>query len=121
MDRARGARRGGDVDRGRIDHKERAMASSAGMSSPDPSGRAPRKKRDRRELVRMGVAVVALILLVAFVLDNSNSVRVGFVFFSTRISLIWVLLIAAFLGALVDRLIILLGQRRRKRTATKPQ
>jgi uncharacterized integral membrane protein len=61
--------------------------------------------------------VVALVLLVAFVLDNSRTVTVGFVFFSTRISLIWVLLIAAFLGAAVDRLIILLARRRRKRTA----
>jgi uncharacterized integral membrane protein len=41
-------------------------------------------------------------------------VNVGFVFFDTRISLIWVLLIAAVLGALVDRLVILLRQRRKK-------
>jgi uncharacterized integral membrane protein len=74
----------------------------------------PRRKRDTREIVRIVVAVVALVLLISFVLDNSRTVRVGFVFFHTDISLIWVLLIAAFLGALVDRLIILLGQRRRK-------
>jgi uncharacterized integral membrane protein len=94
------------------------MATSAGMSSP---GRSPRKKRDTKDLVRLGVAIVALVLLIAFVLDNSATVKVGFVFFSTRISLIWVLLIAAFLGALVDRLVILLAERRRKRGASRPQ
>jgi uncharacterized integral membrane protein len=65
------------------------------------------------------VAVVGLVLLVAFVLDNSQTVKVGFVFVSTDLSLIWVLLIAAVLGALVDRLVILLGQRRRKRVAAR--
>ncbi len=65
------------------------------------------------------MAVVGLVLLVAFVLDNSQTVKVGFVFFSTQLSLIWVLLIAAVLGALVDRLVILLGQRRRSRAASK--
>ncbi len=95
------------------------MANSAGTPSPNTSGRPPARKRDVRELVRIIVAVVALVLLIAFVIDNSASVRVGFVFFSTRISLVWVLLIAAFLGALVDRLVILLGQRRRKRAASQ--
>ena len=65
------------------------------------------------------MAVVGLILLIAFVLDNSQTVKVGFVFFSTRLSLIWVLLIAAVLGALVDRLVILLGQRRKKKAAAR--
>jgi len=83
------------------------------------SGRSPRKKRDTREIVRIAVAVVGLVLLIAFVLDNSQTVKVGFVFFSAHVSLIWVLLIAAVLGALVDRLVILLGQRRRKRAAAK--
>jgi uncharacterized integral membrane protein len=95
--------------------KECTMATSPGVPGQDQAGRAPRKKRDNREIVRIVVAVVGLALLIAFVLDNSQTVKVGFVFFSTRISLIWVLLIAALLGALVDRLVILLGQRRKKR------
>jgi uncharacterized integral membrane protein len=95
------------------------MARNAELPSQgSPSGSAA-KKRETREIVRIAVAAVALILLIAFVLDNSQTVKVGFVFFSTRISLIWVLLIAAVLGALVDRLIILLAQRRKK-TAAKP-
>jgi uncharacterized integral membrane protein len=95
------------------------MANSSGVPSPGSTGRSPRRKRETREIVRITVAIVGLILLIAFVLDNSQTVKVGFVFFNTHISLIWVLLIAAVLGALVDRLVILLGQRRKK-AAAKP-
>jgi uncharacterized integral membrane protein len=94
------------------------MAKSTGTPAPGPTGQ-PSKKRLSRENIRIVGAAVALILLVAFVLDNSKTVKVGFVFFSTRISLIWVLLIAAILGALVDRLVILL-RRRRKKVPTEP-
>jgi uncharacterized integral membrane protein len=93
------------------------MATSPGAAQ-DPTGQSS-KKRERRDNIRIVGAAVALILLVAFVLDNSHTVKVGFVFFSTRISLIWVLLIAAVLGALVDRLVILL-RRRRKKAAAEP-
>ncbi|MHB1518307.1 MAG: hypothetical protein ACYCVN_04295 [Acidimicrobiales bacterium] len=85
----------------------------------DQSGSHEQKapnRRQVREVARIVLAVVALVVLVAFVVDNSHTVRVGFVFFSARISLIWALLIAAFLGMVVDRLIIFLGQRRRART-----
>ncbi len=90
------------------------MAMSPGVPEQGSPGRTPRKKRETREIVRLAVAGIALVLLIAFVLDNSQTVKVGFVFFSTRLSLIWVLLIAALLGALVDRLVILLRERRKK-------
>jgi uncharacterized integral membrane protein len=92
------------------------MATSPGASAQDPTAQTS-KKRERRENIRIVGAAVALVLLVAFVLDNSRTVKVGFVFFSTHISLIWVLLIAAVLGALVDRLVILLRRRRKKAAA----
>ena len=90
------------------------MARSDGRTSSQ-SGAS--RKRQNRDIARIVVAVVGLILLIAFVLDNSRTVRVGFVFFNANVSLIWVLLIAAFLGALVDRLVIIIGQRRRKGAA----
>jgi len=97
------------------------MAISPGVPEQGSPGRVPRRKRENREIVRLVVAGVGLVLLIAFVLDNSQTVKVGFIFFSTRISLIWVLLIAALLGALVDRLVILLRQRRKKaRSRTGP-
>ena len=95
------------------------MANPPEGPSRGSTGRPPGKKREPREIARIVVAVVGLVLLVAFVLDNSQTVKVGFVFVSTDLSLIWVLLIAAVLGALVDRLVILLGQRRRKRVAAR--
>jgi uncharacterized integral membrane protein len=88
------------------------MADAKGPPRQGASGHVP-DKRSRREIARIVVAVVGLILLVAFVLGNSKTVPVSFVFFKHHISLIWVILISAFLGALVDRLVILLAQRRR--------
>ncbi len=84
------------------------MARSSGSEA------TPARKRNPRDVARLVVSGVALVLLVAFVIDNSNTVKVGFVFFSAEVSLIWVLLIVAVLGALVDRLVIYLGQRRKK-------
>jgi uncharacterized integral membrane protein len=83
--------------------------------SPMGDATPTKKKRPPKDVIKLVVALVGLVLLIAFVLDNSQTVKVGFVFFSTRLSLIWVLLIAAFLGAVVDRLIILIGRRRKKR------
>ncbi len=98
--------------------EEWAMASTSGSSSSGSPGQSRAKKRDVREITRIVVAVVGLILLISFVLGNSQPVTVSFLFFNAHISLIWVLLIAAVLGALVDRLVILLGERRKK--AAKP-
>lgn len=95
-----------------------AGSSQSGQGS---TGRPPGRKRETREIVRLTLAVIGLIVLIAFVLDNSQTVKVGFVFFSTHLSLIWVLLIAAVLGAVVDRLVILIRQRRKKAAAkTRP-
>jgi uncharacterized integral membrane protein len=99
-----------------VDVKERSMAKSTGAATQGPTGQ-PSKKFLTRENIRIVAAAVALVLLVAFVLANSHTVKVGFVFFSARISLIWVLLIAAVLGAVVDRLVIMLRRRRKKASA----
>ena len=92
------------------------MANTPGQPVGTPPSAKGGRRRSNREVARLVVAGVGLILLIAFVLDNSQTVSVGFVFFSTKLSLIWVLLIAALLGALVDRLVIYLSQRRKRRT-----
>jgi len=61
---------------------------------------------------RLVAAVVIVIVLVAFVVDNSEHVRVGFVFFHADVALIWVLIVTAALGALADRLVPRLRARR---------
>ena len=55
----------------------------------------------RRRLIALGVAALAAIWLVAFILSNSESVRVSFVFGHLTLSLIWVMIICAALGAVL--------------------
>jgi uncharacterized integral membrane protein len=93
------------------------MAKPTGLPSEGSPDGSPGKRRDPREMARLVVAVVALVLLVAFVVANSHTVKVGFVFFHTRTSLIWVIVIAAVLGALVDRLVMLVRKRRKASVA----
>lgn len=60
---------------------------------------------DRREIARVASLILIIVILVAFVLDNSHSVRVGFVVTEREPRLIWVLIVTALLGAAADRLI----------------
>ena len=82
---------------------------------PKAPGAPSKAKRDTREVVRLVVFGLALILLIAFIIGNSASVKVNFVVFDTRASLIWVILISALLGVLVDRLVIVVDRRRKAR------
>ncbi len=82
---------------------------------PNGLGGSSTKKRDTRDIVRLVVFGLGLILLIAFVIGNSTTVKVNFVFFNTRASLIWVILLSALLGVLVDRLVIVLGRRRKSK------
>ena len=103
--------------RPRVLSTEAIDRSTGRTHAQDPDREAvggPADKREPRDVARLVVSGLALVLLIAFVIDNSDTVKVGFVFFSTQLSLIWVLLIAAVLGALVDRLVIFLEQRRRR-------
>lgn len=81
------------------------MTSSEWTPQAD-QGDADQGQRDPRRIARLVGAVVIVALLVAFVLDNSQSVKVGFVFFSSTVPLIWVLLITILFGMLADRLVI---------------
>ena len=78
------------------------------------TSRSAAKKRDAREIGRLVIGAVGLVLLIAFVVGNSNDVKVIYIFGHATTSLIWVILAAALLGVLVDRLIIALGKRRKK-------
>jgi uncharacterized integral membrane protein len=81
----------------------------------DGSSSHRREKRDHREIVRLVAYGIGLVLLVAFIVRNSTPATVDFVLFRTHASLIWVILVSAVLGAVVDRLAIALGRRRRTR------
>lgn len=50
-------------------------------------------------MVALAIVALAAIWLVAFILSNSETVRVSFVFGDVSLSLIWVMIICAVLGA----------------------
>ena len=83
--------------------------------SSDSSSRTKRAKGDNRDVIRLVVGGLGLVLLIAFVVGNSNDVKVNFIFANATTSLIWVILVSAVLGLLVDRLIIAVGKRRKKK------
>jgi uncharacterized integral membrane protein len=102
------------------------MAQDPNATGSAPSGkrrfskRAPGgepSQRNNRDIARLIVFGLGLIFLIAFIIANSASVRVRFVVFDTRASLVWVIVVSALLGVLVDRLAIVL----RKRRASKPK
>jgi uncharacterized integral membrane protein len=67
----------------------------------DPKG--PRREgideRQARQIGLVAAVVLAVVLLLVFVIENSDSVSVSFVFFSADISLIWVIVLSALVGA----------------------
>jgi uncharacterized integral membrane protein len=70
-------------------------------------------------VAKLVATVVVIGLLVAFILGNSEQVRVSFVFFHARFSLIWVLLVTNLLGFAAGYLIKgRLAARRKRRPKT---
>jgi uncharacterized integral membrane protein len=60
--------------------------------------------RDRRETARVVAALILVALLVAFVIDNTRKVTVGFVVGDHETRLIYVLIVTFLVGIIVDRL-----------------
>jgi uncharacterized integral membrane protein len=70
---------------------------------------------DTRLVLRLGVAVIVVILTVVFVAQNSEKVETSFVFFTVEIRL-WVsLLVALLLGAVLGQVVEAMWHRRRRR------
>jgi uncharacterized integral membrane protein len=65
----------------------------------------PRTPEDRRELARIVGLVLAVGVLLALLLDNRQSVRIGYLIGDVRAPLIVVLVVTAVLGGLVARLL----------------
>ncbi len=78
----------------------------AGGELPSPVVAEGEKPRDRRETARIVGLVLAVVVLLALLVDNGQSVRIGYVFGDVRAPLIAVLAITAVLGAVVDRLLL---------------
>ena len=55
--------------------------------------------------IRWIIGGILAILFGVFIAQNANEVQIDFVFFSARVRLIWLFLICAALGAVIDRLL----------------
>ncbi len=80
-------------------------------ASPTPS--PARGSRERRDVLRAVAVLVLLAALVAFVLKNSEEVTVSFVLFDAHVRLIWVFLVTAIAGGVLDRLVLWWSRHRR--------
>jgi uncharacterized integral membrane protein len=69
------------------------------------------ERRDRRETTKVVLVAVLVVVLVAFVLANTDTVNVSFVVADFDVPLIFVLVVTAIIGAVIDRLF----QARRRR------
>ncbi len=72
------------------------MADDAKPSAPNA--------HSKRDAARIVAAVVLACLLIAFVVGNTRFVKVGFVFADHRTRLIYVLVVTAAVGAVLDRM-----------------
>jgi uncharacterized integral membrane protein len=65
------------------------------------SGQASSSAPDRRRMLALAILALVAIWLVAFIVSNSETVKVSFVFGDISLSLIWVMIICAVLGAVL--------------------
>jgi uncharacterized integral membrane protein len=80
----------------------------------DAAGRMDEQWQPR--LYARWIALIAVTAyLIGFILENGKHVSVHFVFTTTRVSLIWVILLTLALGAIGGILIAQLDRRRRRR------
>jgi uncharacterized integral membrane protein len=70
------------------------------------------EERQRRQLRMLGILVVISILVLLFVVQNSDRVELSFIVFSFRTSLIWLIVMAYVAGALSGHLVTRLLRRR---------
>lgn len=71
------------------------MAHNVNMANEEERER-PADRHD--QLAKLALTGILIALLVAFILGNTEAVKVSFVFFHTRSRLIWVLLVTNLLG-----------------------
>lgn len=70
-----------------------------------------------RVYVRLIVLAIVIAYVIAFILENGKHVSVHFVLGTTRVSLIWVVLLSLALGAIGGILLSQLERRRRRKSS----
>lgn len=66
---------------------------------------------ERAKIAKVLLGIAVVVIFIVFIIQNSDEVEVDFVFFSSRIGLIWVFLACALIGSLATWL---LGRPRRR-------
>ena len=74
------------------------------MSDPEKPPRGPGRddgidERQVRQIAMAGGVVLVASIALVFIVENSHQVHVSFVFFSSDISLIWVIILSVAVGA----------------------
>ena len=76
------------------------------MAAPDEGpDRGGLDERQVRQLALAGGLILVASLVLLFIVENSRHVEVSFVFFSAKISLIWVIVLSAIGGAIAGLVI----------------
>ena len=88
-----------------------ANSTPKGATTNQPAARRL-NRQDVKQIATLVIVALALAWLIAFIVSNSEHVRVSFVFGHVSLSLIWVMVICAVLGALVALLAPRLRRRR---------
>ena len=71
------------------------------VSGETRGARFARKAHRTRLYLYVGVAVALLVVLTAFVIANTSHIKVSWVFGSSSVSLVWLVLVSAILGVLL--------------------
>ena len=107
---------------------ERSLETPVPVEAPAEA--APASPTTRRERLRQRahqirlyswttLLIVALVAIIALIIDNTRRVKIGWVFGSSRASLVWIILVAAVIGWLAG-LATSFIVRRRIRRAMEP-
>jgi uncharacterized integral membrane protein len=82
------------------EHRERPAVTME-ISGETRGARFARKAHRTRLYIYVGAAAALLVFLIALVLANTSHVKVSWVFGSSSVSLVWLVLISAILGVLL--------------------
>lgn len=85
------------------------------VPAPAPERDPAADRRRRRRIARSAGGLAVLVAVVAFVVENSRSVRVKFWFFTAHPRLIWVVVVSLAVGALFGYVVGHPGRRRRRK------
>ncbi|MEQ8834913.1 MAG: LapA family protein [Miltoncostaeaceae bacterium] len=77
-----------------------------------PDKREGLDEQQVRRIALVGALLLVVILALVFIVENSDPVRVSFVFFSASISLIWVILLSMAMGAIAGAVLMRLIRKR---------